>query len=226
MDISGVGSFLKTARKNKHLTQSYVADRLGVSAQAVSKWERGENLPDIAFFPDIAEIYNVEVNEILAAGQVSIKRTSFEEDLKKVQKRLDDVIENLFDIDGYEDILEDILPYANSGQRLKILQQVLEIRDYEILEIIVPYMTNNMKTEMLHWFLDEEEYEEIENIIPIFTRKQKDIIVSHFKQYLPDPEIVDNFVPFFDKKQREELCVNEEGWFLSGRIEKNEEVRL
>ena len=205
MDISGVGSFLKASRKNKHLTQGFVADQLGVSAQAVSKWERGENLPDIAFFPDIARIYDVNVEEILAAGQVSVKRNSFEEDLKKIQARLEIVIKGLFNTDGHESILEDIMPYTNSSQRLEILRKILKRRDYEFLETIIPYMNNNMKTEMLAWFLNECAYEAIEDIMPIFTRKQRDIIVSHFIESSPEAEIIENFIPFFDKKQREKL---------------------
>ena len=205
MDISSVGKFLKTARKNKHVTQGYVAEQLGVSAQAVSKWERGENLPDIAFFPDIAQIYEIELNEILAAGQVSVKRNSFEEDLKKIQTRLDDVISGLFGIAEYESLLDDIMPYTNSTQRLEILREILGRRDYEILETFIPYLNNNMKTEMLTWLLDDSAYETIEEIIPIFTRKQRDLIVSHFTEYRVEEEIIENFVPFLDKSQREKL---------------------
>lgn len=205
MDISSVGKFLQAARKNKHVTQGYVAEQLGVSAQAVSKWERGENLPDIAFFPDIARIYDIELNEILAAGQLSVKRNSFEEDLKKIQYRLDDVIKGLSELDEYESLLDDILPYSNSSQRSEIMMIVLEKRDYEILETLIPYMNNIMKTKMLTWLLDDIAYDVLEDIMPIFMRKQRGLIAAHFKKYQVKLEIVENFIPFFDKSQREEL---------------------
>ena len=205
MDIISVGKFLQTARKNKHVTQGYVANQLGVSAQAVSKWERGENLPDIAFFPDIARIYDIDLNEILAAGQVAVKRNSFEEDLKKIQSRLGDVIGGLFDMEEYESLLDDILPYTNSSQRTDIMMVILEKRDYEILETLIPYMNNIMKTKMLTWLLDDTAYDVVEDIMPVFMRKQRDLIVAHFNKYQVDAEIVENFIPFFDKSQREKL---------------------
>ena len=60
-----VANVLMNLRKKHGYTQSDLADRLGVSFQAVSKWERGENLPDAFTLIDIANIYNVTVDEIL-----------------------------------------------------------------------------------------------------------------------------------------------------------------
>lgn len=205
MDISGIGSFLQTARKNKHLTQGAVAEQLGISAQAVSKWERGENLPDVAFFPDIAKIYGVDVNEILAAGQVLTKRNSFEEDLKKIQERLDVVIAAMFNEEDYEDTLDNILPYTNGGQKLEIMKIILKRRDFEVLEVLIPYLNKKTKTELLTYLLDESEYDAIENIIPAFTRKQREMIIFHFLQNPPDTDVIENFLPFFDKRQMEKI---------------------
>jgi len=200
MDITRIGTFLKTARKNKHLTQGYVATQLGVSPQAVSKWERGENLPDIAFLPDIAHIYEIDVNDIFAAGQISLKQNSFEDDLKKLQSHIDSIIINLFDMQNYNTLLDDIMPYTNRIQRERILQMMLNYKDYEGLETLIPYMNNTMKTEMLSRLLNEAAYEVIEDIIPIFTRKQRDMIVAHFIEHPPAPEVIENFIPFLDLK--------------------------
>jgi len=205
VDITSIGKFLQTARKNKRVTQGYVAELLGVSAQAVSKWERGENLPDIAFFPDIARIYDIEAGAILEAGQVEIKRNTLEDDLRKIQSRLDDVISGLSALEGYEPLLEDIMPYTNSSQKTVIMRTILERRDYENIEILIPYMNNIMKTELLTWLLTSGEYETIEDIMPIFTRKQKDILAAHFAEYRIPPDVFENFIPFFDKSQREKL---------------------
>jgi len=68
MNIINVGSFLKRCRKNLGVTQGYVAEHLNVSAQAVSKWERGENLPDVALFPALSRVLQVSINDILQAG--------------------------------------------------------------------------------------------------------------------------------------------------------------
>jgi transcriptional regulator with XRE-family HTH domain len=68
-------------RKENGYTQSQLADMLGVSYQAVSKWERGENLPDAYTLLDLAKIYNVTVDEILQ-GRIIPK-----EDQGRIQTR-------------------------------------------------------------------------------------------------------------------------------------------
>ena len=68
MDIKNVGSQIAFLRKNKGLTQAELGERLGVSFQAVSKWERGETLPDTAVLLDLAEILETSVDYILTGG--------------------------------------------------------------------------------------------------------------------------------------------------------------
>lgn len=60
-----IGKNLLRLRKGKNLTQDEVAERLGVSPQAVSKWENGISCPDIALLPDIAKIYGVMIDELM-----------------------------------------------------------------------------------------------------------------------------------------------------------------
>ena len=56
---------LKMARDNAHLTQGAVADKLYISAQAVSSWESGASMPDIEKLPELAELYGVTVDWLL-----------------------------------------------------------------------------------------------------------------------------------------------------------------
>lgn len=52
-------------RKNAGLTQQEIADKLNYSDKAVSKWERGEGMPDIAVLKSLADIYGITVNDFL-----------------------------------------------------------------------------------------------------------------------------------------------------------------
>jgi transcriptional regulator with XRE-family HTH domain len=54
---------IKEYRKENNLTQEELGNLLGVSAQAVSKWERKECFPDITFLPDIASLLCCSINE-------------------------------------------------------------------------------------------------------------------------------------------------------------------
>ena len=71
MDMNAIASYLQTLRKEKNLTQAELGERLGVSAQSVSNWERAESLPDTALLPELAMIYGVSVDEILGGGSAS-----------------------------------------------------------------------------------------------------------------------------------------------------------
>lgn len=65
MNQEKIGKYISELRKSKGLTQVELADMLGVTFQAVSKWERGKNTPDIAVLKDISRIFNVDIDDIL-----------------------------------------------------------------------------------------------------------------------------------------------------------------
>ena len=73
MDIKKVGFQIAELRKLKGLTQSELGERLCISFQAVSKWERGETLPDTAILPDLANILETTVDFILMGGEKMIE---------------------------------------------------------------------------------------------------------------------------------------------------------
>ena len=57
---------LSTYRKNNNLTQAKLAEILNYSDKAVSKWERGDGLPDIFILQQLAELYHVTVNDLIS----------------------------------------------------------------------------------------------------------------------------------------------------------------
>lgn len=69
MDMRSVGDQIVLLRKEKGLTQTELGERLGISFQAVSKWERGETLPDTALLPDLADILETSIDRILTGGR-------------------------------------------------------------------------------------------------------------------------------------------------------------
>ena len=65
MDSNQFGARLWRLRKEKDMTQQELADRLHVSPQAVSKWERGNGVPDVSLLPRLTEIFGVSLERLL-----------------------------------------------------------------------------------------------------------------------------------------------------------------
>lgn len=62
--MNNFGENIFNLRRKSELTQDSLAERLGVTAQAVSKWERGESMPDVSLLPSIAEIFGVTIDSL------------------------------------------------------------------------------------------------------------------------------------------------------------------
>lgn len=72
MDIL-IGKRIKELRTERRMTQEQLADRIGISFQAVSKWENGIALPDITLVPRLARIFGVTTDELLAYDREGIQ---------------------------------------------------------------------------------------------------------------------------------------------------------
>ena len=66
MDMKKTGALIVGARKEQNITQRELAQRLHLSPQAVSKWERGLSFPDVALLEQLGEELGLTVSELLA----------------------------------------------------------------------------------------------------------------------------------------------------------------
>lgn len=65
-DFFRLGENIAALRRATGLTQELLADRLGVTSQAVSKWERQLSCPDVSLLPTMAEVFGVPIDELFA----------------------------------------------------------------------------------------------------------------------------------------------------------------
>lgn len=75
MNQENIGKYIKKLRKENNLSQEKLADKLGVTYQAVSKWERGLNLPDMTTLKEMSNLFNVNIDDIIN-GESSKKTKS------------------------------------------------------------------------------------------------------------------------------------------------------
>ena len=87
------GENLKTLRKNKGVTQEELAARLNVVRQTVSKWEKGQSVPDAEMLSKLAEIFEVPVSQLLGSRiEPDAQPDALAEQLARINEQL--VIKN------------------------------------------------------------------------------------------------------------------------------------
>ena len=76
MNIYTTGTTIKNIRETKGMTQAELAEQIGVSDKAVSKWETGKGLPDITLIEPLAKALGVSVMELISGDQIVNKNVS------------------------------------------------------------------------------------------------------------------------------------------------------
>ena len=73
MDQIKIGKFIASKRKEQNLTQIQLAEKLGITDRAVSKWETGRSLPDASVMPELCRLLGMTVNDLLCGEVVSME---------------------------------------------------------------------------------------------------------------------------------------------------------
>ena len=87
MDQKRIGAFIAQCRREKNLTQMQLAGLLGITSQAVSKWENGLSVPDSSMLVSLAEELDVSVSTLL--GEAVQEESLNEGNLKSISEKLE-----------------------------------------------------------------------------------------------------------------------------------------
>lgn len=88
MNQEKIGKFILELRKEKNMTQQELADRIGVTDRAVSKWENGRGMPDLSLMKPLCKELGITVNELISGEKI---------DKKEYQEKLEENILNTID---------------------------------------------------------------------------------------------------------------------------------
>ena len=76
MDQIKIGKFIAECRKKQNLTQSQLAEKLGITDRAISKWENGRAMPDSSLMLDLCSILNISVNDLLSGEVIGMENSN------------------------------------------------------------------------------------------------------------------------------------------------------
>ncbi len=159
MNQEKLGKYLVNLRKEKGLTQKEVARQIGVTEQAVSKWERGIGTPDIGLWNNICLVFGIEPIELLQGGELQ-KNEQASDTSKDTQK-----------FEEYNDMLKQTIEISNTEiNKMKIkesiLLSILSIGTYitslitqnNIVNIILFIIASFINIYLLGYFLRKKNY--------------------------------------------------------------------
>lgn len=93
MNMNLISKYLQFLRKCNNYTQDDLAKKLGISRQAVSKWETGTTIPDVEVLLKISKLYDITINDILEPKIQPQRITDFEQISTISEKELKEVLE-------------------------------------------------------------------------------------------------------------------------------------
>ena len=127
-----LGTRIAEQRRKMNLTQDQLAEQMGVSSQAVSKWENDLSCPDITLLPSLSDLFGISVDELLRGESQKIVQVLPEEERKDLNKMLLRVRVNT----AQGDIVKVNLPLSFVKVGLEIGMQLPEVSNVSALKDI------------------------------------------------------------------------------------------
>lgn len=189
-ELNQFGSRVSVCRQNKNMTQEEMAGRIGITAQALSKWERGISLPDITMVADISRLLEVSTDYLLGVETPVVEKKEgtvrFKDNLRLAMKPLElrfgkGLIDTFMGDNRYGDIVAEVRERLS---REGILMPIVWIRDdlqMEEQEFMILSYENVLYSETLE-SIDE-------NTMEYMFRKLEECVRSKYYEII-NPDII------------------------------------
>jgi len=195
-DMRETGKRISDCRKQKNMTQLEIADKLNISFQAVSSWERGETMPDISRLPELAQILGVSVDDILPNHkQAQIIEKINEGNISDISKN-DDI--------SFVDIVQ-TAPLLKPSQ----LNELLNDEDYDLNNIgalcgIAPFVSREVLDKLAEKVKEVDDIGVLCGIAPFVSREVLDKLAEKVKE-VDDIGVLGGIAPFVSKEVLDKL---------------------
>ena len=192
--MKNVGFKISELRKAKNMTQMELADKMGISFQAVSNWERGNSMPDISKLPEIAQILDTTVDEILGEGSELVASA--------VKGNIDEYLDNNVVTPKQ---LGDIAPILKPEQVDRIFVRT-STDEFDGIEELFPFISKDVINEVARKMFDEGK--SIADIAPFVSRNTiAEFAEIRYRNW--GITALDDIIPFIPKDQLQKIAEDE-----------------
>ena len=193
-DMQKVGKNISTLRKAQNMTQMELADKLNISFQAVSNWERGQTMPDISKLGELAEIFCVTIDELLGSRKGA----------RMVEKliREEPIPEKL----TAEEFLE-MAPLVKPRQAEKLWESVQADITLKELIMAAPFLSEGVLDKLaLDAAKREGSIESLMGLLPFISQAAVDECVRQVFAESPDIKKIIMAAPFLSRESIDRLA--------------------
>ena len=199
--MTDVGRKIAARRKEKNMTQMELADMMGVSFQAVSNWERGNSMPDIAKLPELAERLDLSIDELLTDGEPA----------KLVRHILDgDEEQYVKEAAVQPDTLADVAPILNARQTEKIMDAVLKNNTGPVgipdLMPVAPFVSHSFLDTRVLDIASIDNVRDLVGLAPFLSTQALDALVDKVTEENFSLRAVAPLAPFLEKSSLDKLA--------------------
>ena len=157
-----IGSFLRELRKDNNLTQEQLADRFNVATRTVSRWENGNNLPDLSVLVELADFFHVDIRELIDGERKSENMT-----------------------EGVKETVEKVAEYSKTTNKKKVAKViVLMLIPIILLSVLLVILFSSRSMEV---FPDSyPSYQQVHMDEKITDKLIKDYVINHMPETSDD----------------------------------------
>ena len=202
MNLQQVGRKISELRKSRDMTQNELAEKAGVSYQAVSSWERGLTMPDVGKLPGISQILGVSIDQLL----------DNEKEVAIVKNVLSNNIEVYAEAEPLHiDEIAEVAPILKPSQVKDLVQHIEpESIDLSSLMTLAPFVSQDILDEMAIQAFQEGDIQTLMHIAPHLS--------SHALNHLAltvievkDLESLTYIAPFVSRDTLDQLALQTDG---------------
>ena len=191
-DTNEIGRKISEFRKDSNMTQMELAERLNISFQAVSNWERGNSMPDISKLPELAELFGISIDELLGKKSELISNI--------IEGDMEEFLGNTL-VAAEE--LKEAAPILQPAQIERIVEDAKQ--EFELGEMteLLPFINQDTINKLAYRAAENGRYDDIEDAAPFLEQK---VIVDTVKMMIADRKNIEDIAPFIERSSMGELA--------------------